>query len=148
MNSRTLRSTGFSLVEVTFALGVAGFCLIAVFGLLPVGMRTNQDAISQTASTVILAAVIADMRATPKSATASTQFGVSFGSEKKLYFDGEGAFVPDQPSTTSRYRLIVTFRASPAGGATYAHLRVTWPAAAEPTNASGASEAFAAFDRH
>ncbi|HEV2841922.1 MAG TPA: hypothetical protein VGW39_11395 [Chthoniobacterales bacterium] len=32
---------GFSLVEVTLALGVASVCLIAIFGLLPVGLRTN-----------------------------------------------------------------------------------------------------------
>src|SRR5438552_15177106 len=60
------RAAGFSLVEVTLALGVAGFCLIAVFGLLPIGVQTNQRALSQTAATAILSSVVADMRATPK----------------------------------------------------------------------------------
>ena len=41
-------ATAFSLVEVTLALGIAAFCLIAVFGLMPVGVQTNRNAISQT----------------------------------------------------------------------------------------------------
>ncbi len=60
------RMAAFSLIEVTLALGVAGFCLIAVFGLLPIGVQTNQRALSQTAATAILSSVVADMRATPK----------------------------------------------------------------------------------
>ena len=42
------RLRAFSLVEVTLALGVAAFCLIAVFGLMPVGVQTNRNATSQT----------------------------------------------------------------------------------------------------
>ena len=56
----------FSLVEVTLALGVAAFCLIAIFGLMPVGVQTTRNATSQTTSTNIVAAVVADLRATPK----------------------------------------------------------------------------------
>ena len=58
-------ATAFSLVEVTLALGIAAFCLIAVFGIMPVGVQTNRNATSQTAATNIMAAVIADLRATP-----------------------------------------------------------------------------------
>ena len=62
-------AAAFSLVEVTLALGIAAFCLIAVFGLMPVGVQTNRNATSQTAATNIMAAVIADLRATPKART-------------------------------------------------------------------------------
>ena len=54
---------GFSLVEVTLAIGIAAFCLIAVFGLVPIAVQTNRNATSQTAATNIIASVIADMRA-------------------------------------------------------------------------------------
>ena len=81
---------GFSLVEVTLALGIAAFCLIAVFGLIPVGVQTNRNATSQTAATNIIASVIADMRATTSSI--SPQYGITFGSSKTLYFDGAGQF--------------------------------------------------------
>ena len=54
----------FSLVEVTLALGIAAICLVALFGLMPVGVQTSRSATSQTAATNIVAAVIADLRAT------------------------------------------------------------------------------------
>lgn len=38
----------FSLVEVTIALGIAAFALIAVLGLLPVGLNAAQKASEQT----------------------------------------------------------------------------------------------------
>lgn len=139
----------FSLVEVTLALGVAAFCLIAVFGLLPIGLKTNQNAISQTASASIIAAVVADMRATPRATATSTQFGITFGTAKTLFFDGEGRFATS-PAANSRYQLNVNFPPNSAGSnaATFAYLKVTWPASAVSGNALGSSEVFAAFDRH
>src|SRR5437764_14196767 len=94
----------FSLVEVTLALGVAGFCLIAVFGLLPIGVQTNRNATSQTAATNIMAAVVADLRATPTFNTTSTQFGIPFGTNATRYFDGTGQFTTSL-RTNSRYQL-------------------------------------------
>ena len=55
----------FSLVELTLALVVAALCLIAVFGLVPVGVQTNRNATSQTAATNILSSVVSDIRASP-----------------------------------------------------------------------------------
>jgi type II secretory pathway pseudopilin PulG len=66
----------FSLVEITLALGVAAFCLLAVFGLVPVGVQTNRNATSQTAATNVMSAVIADMRATPKTYDNSKTYSV------------------------------------------------------------------------
>ena len=74
-------ATAFSLVEVTLALGIAAFCLIAVFGIMPVGVQTNRNATSQTAATSIMAGVIADLRATPTFNTTSTQFGITIPSD-------------------------------------------------------------------
>jgi uncharacterized protein (TIGR02598 family) len=141
------RSTSaFSLVEVTLALGIAAFCLIAVFGLMPVGVQTNRNATSQTAATGIVASVIADMRATPRSATTSAQYAIEFGTAKTLYFDGAGQFTTSL-GANSRYRVSITFPSSPSG-LSYADVNITWPAAATPANASGSVEMFAAFDRN
>src|SRR5438552_12075234 len=65
MNHRTRRNA-FSLTELTLALGVAAFCLLAVFGLMPIGVQTNRNTTSQTAAANIMAAVVADLRATSK----------------------------------------------------------------------------------
>src|SRR5438477_10130036 len=107
-NSRT---GAFSLVEVTLALGVAAFCLIAVFGLVPIGIQTNRNATSQTAATNIIAAVVADLRATPNASTTSAQFGITFGTNTTLYFDGTGQFATTL-GLNSRYRFTVTWSGS------------------------------------
>jgi uncharacterized protein (TIGR02598 family) len=169
---RFLQTTAsFSLVEVTLAIGVAGFCLIAVFGLLPVGVQTNQRSISQTAATAVLSSVVADLRATPITSTTSPQYVITFGTAKTLYFDGGGASSTDISGTTKpngsswipplqiRYRLDVTFPTNSAGAnaATFAYMRVTWPvppnaqplpATPDPNTTSGSNEMFAAFNRN
>src|SRR5438874_1351009 len=92
---------GFSLVEVTLALGVAAFSLIAIFGLLVTGTQTNHTAVEQTASSDILTAVAADLRATPKTtppggAATSPQFSISIpanpvgATTSTLYFNAQG----------------------------------------------------------
>ena len=146
----------FSLVEVTLALGIAAICLVAIFGLMPVGVQTNRSATSQTAATNIIAAVVADLRARP-TANTSSQFCISFGTITTLYFDSAGQCSNDLAGSTSpcgvalvpplqtRYKMNITWSGSTA--LRYADLKVTWPAAATSANANGSLEMFAAFDR-
>ena len=54
---------GFSLIEVVLALGVASFCLIAVLGMLPVGLKTQQGSVNQTKANAIISQIIDDLRA-------------------------------------------------------------------------------------
>jgi uncharacterized protein (TIGR02598 family) len=151
----------FSLVEVTLALGIAAFCLIAVFGLMPVGVQTSRNATSQTRATNIIAAVVADLRTTTETpgtwTGTSPQFCIPLGTSRTLYFDSEGRCSSDLGGTTSpcgvalvpplqaRYQVNVTFPST--GNLTYADLKATWPAAATTANASGSVEMFAALDR-
>ena len=146
MRPYACKSAAFSLIEVTLALGVAAFCLIAVFGLMPVGVQTNRNATSQTAATNIIAAVVADLRATPIVNSSSSQFGIAFGTDITLYFDNAGQ--AGSLGADSRYRLKVTWNGS--AGLRYADMKVTWPAAVDPatTTPSGSVETFAAFDRN
>lgn len=153
MNRQIHSSVGFSLVEVTLALGVTAFCLIALFGLLPLGVQINQSSISQTAAAAVLSSVVADLRATPKTSLTSRQYEITFGTTKVLYFDGNGrAVTPADSNTTPRYRVMITFPVSPAGAfaSTFASLKITWPALVDPatTTPAGFVETFAAFDRH
>ena len=133
MNPPIRSYAGFSLVETTLTLGVAGFCIIALFGLLPVGIQTNQSAISQTAAASLLSSIVADLRATPRTSLTTAQYGITFGTAKFLYFDGEGrAVTPTDANATPRYRMTITFPLSPAGAfaPTFISLKVTWPAVA------------------
>src|SRR5437762_11602421 len=107
-----MRARAFSLVEIVLALGVAAFCLIAIFGLMPVGMQTNRNATSQTVATNITAAIVADLRTTPAAATTSPQFAITFGTDKTLYFDASGQ-ASASLGTDSRYRLNITWNSAP-----------------------------------
>jgi len=159
MIRRSGRRSSFSLVEVTLALGVAAVSLIVIFSLLPVGLQTNQRSIEQTASADILSAVAADLRATPVTrprgnAATSTQFGINIpaaggAGTTTLFFNSAGQSNSSQQSD-SRYRVTVSFVSSGGGvkTATWADLKVTWPAGAAITNAQGTAEMFAAFDRN
>jgi uncharacterized protein (TIGR02598 family) len=147
--NKLFSNSGFSLVEVTLALGVAAFSLIAIFGLLVTGTQTNHTAVEQSASSDILTAVAADLRATPKASSTSSQFGITIGTDTTLYFNAVGKASTTQVSD-SRYQMRVKFLANGGGRtATFVDLRVTWPAAADPTKATtSAAETFVALDRN
>ena len=161
------RVPAFSLVELTLALGVAAVCLLAVFGLIPIGVQTNRNATSQTRATNIMAAVIADLRTTPLTippggATTSLQYQIpipanpvgSAVSVPSLFFAEDGTF-STSIQAQSRYQLNVTFlptSSNPNGSNTHlptlADIKTTWPAAAATGNATGSAEMLAAFDRN
>jgi uncharacterized protein (TIGR02598 family) len=78
---------------VALALGVAGFCLIAILGLLPTGLKTNQASTRQTTANGIQCSIVADLRATPEDSATSNQFGINLQGTTTLYFDGNGKVV-------------------------------------------------------
>src|SRR5947208_15223628 len=97
MKIGTCSRSAFSLVEVTLALGVAAVSLIAIFGLLVTGTQTNHTAVEQSASSDIVTTVAADLRATPKTSSTSTQFGITIPANpvtaatgSTLYFNSQG----------------------------------------------------------
>jgi hypothetical protein len=172
----SLRSaSAFSLVELTLALGIAAFCLITVFALVPVAVLTNRNSTSQTAATNIAALAVADLRSRtigaspmlniviPTDPTSPPLFtspdfvpcagGHTSGTSQIRYFDSNGQSSNTFTSSTI-YRLIVTFvkntTATASSGATYVNVKVTWPAAIDPcaTTASGSVEMFAALNRN
>jgi uncharacterized protein (TIGR02598 family) len=117
MNNRTQSTAAFSLVEVTLALGVAAFCLIAILGLMPAGLNTNQTSVRQTTANGILSSIVADLRATPLTSTNSKLFQIDLSDRRTvLYFAGDGTY----SNTTSAnaktiFYALVTFSGS-AGG--------------------------------
>ena len=171
---RAARKAAFTLIEVTLALGVTAFCLLAIFGLLPIGLRSNRAAIAQTTANGILSAVAADLRATAASTSASTgtasaQFQIPIPSNPlqpntpafSLYFAVDGSFSPSL-SGSATHLLTVTYPPTPttipaAAGpaptpspkvATYLNLEVSWPAASGTANAEGFVTTFVALDRN
>jgi len=167
MRRNLRRATGFTLIEVSIALAVASFSLVAIFGLLPVGINSDKASVEQTNVTNILNAVMADLRSTPNpapvgaagtspvfgipipAATATAPAGTGASNPtKKLYIAEDGQ--PLTSATGARYQLNVWMTPAATGTriATTGRLLVTWPAPAAPADALGSMEAFVALDRN
>ncbi len=157
----------FSLVEVVLALGVTSFCLMALFGLLSVGLNNNRGTIEQAGATAILSAAMSDLYATPPTvppgaSTNSVQFGIKIpanpvtavasSSVTTLYFSASG-LTTNSTAAQSAYRLTVTplvptSPTSPTRVASFFDLLVSWPAAASISNAAGSAETFVSLNRN
>jgi len=56
---------GFSLIEVTLALGIVAVAMIPLIGLLPVGLSASHDATEKVAFSHIVKRISADLRKLP-----------------------------------------------------------------------------------
>lgn len=55
------KRSAFSLVEVTIALGIAGFCLLAILGLLQTGLASERSTVERTSAVGIASAIFANL---------------------------------------------------------------------------------------
>jgi len=159
------RQAAFSLVEVTLALGIIAFCLVGLFGLLPVAMNSNRVSLEECNALNVMNRLVASLRALPASRPADVGQWVVEGltvpnagdaaSTQTLFYseDASGQFstreIPD-----AVYRLTVTTTPPPgggagnAGGAVSVYLRATWPAHADPAGPGvGSVACFTALER-
>ncbi len=153
---------GFSLVEVVVALGIAAFALISIISLLPTGINSARDSVQTTEASQIAGAIDADLRASAarmtdvQLPTNSRRFGIPIMdtndfSRCVLYFDEVGNTNPPA-SPLSKYRVTVTttnlpFTTPSTPTLSLVSIRVTWPAAAPVSNASGSLELCSSFTR-
>jgi len=139
--SRPLRAA-FSLVEVTIALGLASFCLLAILGMLQTSLTSEKATVGRTAASGLISSVFADLAATPAGSATSPVYQLSlsnqtFAAPQTIYFSEGGAptgAVGAVPTADSRYRLSVGIQSPNGSGksSTPVRILVTWPAAADP----------------
>ena len=166
MKARAHSAVGFSLVELTLALGVAAFCLITVFGLLAVGLKTQQAAVQQTKANAIISQVADDLRSDVRlppgqASKAQGQWSnlhghwATLATPDTMYFTNEGTqtgSVNQSPAPTDAvFRAKITYYAPPTPGYTtsLADIKVTWPAQVDPATGApaGSVETFVAVNR-
>ena len=83
---------GFSLIEVTIAMGVVSFALIALFGLLPTGLSTFRSSIDRSVASQIAQNIISQARQTDFSSltdSSNTNFTTPAGSPRRFTEDGD-----------------------------------------------------------
>lgn len=159
MKLRRPSPSGFSLIEVTIALGIATFCLVALFALLPIGLNTNRDTIEQTVATGIAASIAADIRASLEAQVQARKNpdiqpppgDLSINYKVKLPFKADGTqnaaagdkweggfdegqqYITSPSDTKSRYRAIVQYYPDTTNNQSVsARILVSWPAAVDP----------------
>ncbi len=157
MKAHARSAAGFSLIELTVALGVAAFCLITVFGLIPVALMTQQASVRQTTATAIISQIVADLGAAARlpPGQQSKQFSLkgrwaANATPDQLYFMTDGTFIVGSTNqstvpTNAVFGATVTYLKPPTETTSLADITVTWPAqSAVPT---GSVETFAAINR-
>lgn len=134
---------GFSLVEVTIALGLAAFGLLAIFGLLSTGLNTNRVSIDTTGAASLAAAVVADLQAAPR-AGASPIYAIApdTATSAELLLSQDGAKVTSQQQADYRARVLIT---TPSTGMKHVRVVMEWPAVT--TNAPNNFEIVTVLDR-
>jgi uncharacterized protein (TIGR02598 family) len=158
------KAAAFSLVEVTLALGIAAFCLITVFALLPVALKTQQASIQQTTANTISSQIIADLSAALRlpPGQQSKQFNLHGHWAQALhpdiiYFTKDGTYIHPGSTESQVFMAAVTYLEPPTETTSLADITVGWPAPGIPidagsgqpdfSKAAGKVEAFAAVNR-
>ena len=173
MNRSARQPAAFSLVEVTLALGIMAFCMVAIFGLLPTGLNTSRDAIAQTAAANIAGALAADLRQAP-AATSTTpnpqtpRFLISVPTPASnqtvihtLFLTENASVATANPAASAQdqsaevtqnpqYRATLVFSRQNAAAtdrtATAVRILITWPALADPTGGTAPQKANSSFE--
>jgi uncharacterized protein (TIGR02598 family) len=156
-------TAAFSLVEVTLALGVAAFCFVAVLGMLPVGLKTQQGSVNQTKANAVISQAIdflrADVRLPPGQAkrsqgdwTTLNGHWLAVAAPDTLYFTNDGkqtGSVNQNPAPPDAvFRATVTYLFPPTATTSIAKITVSWPAAqSDLTKVAGLIDMFAAVNR-
>ena len=160
MNYQSSNEDGFSLIEVTLAIGVAAFCLVAVLGLMPVGLKNQQSVIAETQANTIISQLVGKLRAAVrvppgKSDQSDSKWllhphngGAWDPTPDVLYFNIQGNSEGSSLTAASVYRATIQYIFPPTDTTSLADITVTWPAAqTDPTKVAGSVETFVAINR-
>lgn len=177
MKQRSRASSGFSLAECALALGVAALALVAVMGMLPVGIKVQQASASQTKANAVMSQAInflrSDVRLPPGQASKACDsaapgqtcdwsklhghwLGVAI--PDTLFFTNDGrqngygqVTNPNTPPTAppdAVFRATITYLFPPTATTSIAKITVSWPAAqSDLTKVAGSIDMFAAVNR-
>ncbi len=70
------KGAGFSLVEVTMAIGIMSFCLLAMLGMLPLGLSQERKSTDQLLALQALTAVVTDFKAAASTDSETELYGI------------------------------------------------------------------------
>jgi type II secretory pathway pseudopilin PulG len=141
-NRQSPIASAFSLVEVVLALGIVSFCLLAIVGLLPVGLKAVKNANEQAGAAQVVDGIADALR--KASSTNGTNFAATFAGGSIAYtlgggnsstnqwpdLDLNGTSDPTGKRLSARLEILQQPTAIQPGRAV---ISVAWPAQANPT---------------
>lgn len=130
-----LAVAGFSLVEVTIALGLAAFGIIAIFALLPTGINSGSDAVNTTIAANLASVIVSDLQATsPTNTNGSVIYGVRTSPPPTILYLGTDGTTNASTALETKFKAEVTL-SPPTNDIARVQIVVSWPAqAANPAN--------------
>jgi len=164
MKTSRTKTVAFSLVEVTLAIGVTAFCLLAVIGLLAAGLQTQQASIQQTTAAQTLSIFAGTLRASVRyppglmdkldcQSRNINSHWCGVGRPDTIYFTNEGfqtgGLTPSTIPSDAVFRLTMTYLLPPTQTTALASIAVTWPAQVDPSTGipAGTVRTFIAVNR-
>jgi uncharacterized protein (TIGR02598 family) len=138
------RREGFSLVEVVIALGITSFVIIAIIGLLSVGLQTSRESAEDMNLALMGQTTASLLRSrTFTNVLNSTNFG---DTNADYFFDANGALTRDtsgapatSADTNSLFACTISRRTpslAPLSATNFIYLqyKITWPLSAPAAN--------------
>lgn len=136
------KRAGFSLTEVVLALGVIAIAIVAILGIVPLGLSTGRGAQDETRAAQIAQAIISSVASQTQTQFGNIQIPLDDGSATPLdlrtsstttiYAGNDGKL--SETATGAVYAITITTDAAPVGfDSGYANqvtVSVAWPASA------------------
>jgi uncharacterized protein (TIGR02598 family) len=140
------RPLGFSLVEVVLALGVISVAIVAILGLIPIGLQTGHSSQDDTRAAQIAQTVLAGMASQAQTAFSAVKVPVLVGtapsvdlttsSTTQLFANNNGALLQSAAGATYNVTIIsdsnVTSDGFDTGFANKVTVQLRWPADSNP----------------
>ena len=139
-------------------MGIAVFCLVAMLGLFPSGLKSAKNTTDQTAASSLLNSIALDLQSTPAGSNTTPLYGLTLpaaGSAAtaptNFFFNEDGSLTNSSTSLSTRYGVLLTMSNPTATtNTTTAWIQVYWPPTVATTNlasALGILESFITINR-
>jgi len=117
---------GFSLVEVAMAIGILGFVMVTLIGLLPAGLSSFKQAMGNTIESQIVQNVSNDLLLSNFSVLATY---AQSPTPQTYYYDNEGTQLPSSTGYVYKASIALTAIDNPNSPITYYNNTTTVPPA-------------------
>ena len=134
MNRHHTSKAGFSLIEVVIALGIFAFCIVAIVGLLPVGMNSVRSVSNENNAIHIASSIEGIWQVAPLGSSPITipniitNLAISAPvANTNYYFDEFGEPLADSTGATLKMNYST---AALGGNSTTVNMTFSWPPSA------------------